>query len=199
MEDDGYQVLAIADWSVAVASAQIFRPDLALVDGLLSGGHGAEVARGLRKSRDLPIIFVTGAHSAEDIHRGFEMGADDYIIKPFDPEELVWRVRAVLRRAGHSVTQIWELGDLVVDEGTQEVTRASQQVRLTTTEFKMLGALIRNRNRVVPKSEIVSEVWGYVAADHVIEVHMSSLRAKLEAHGPRMIQTVRGLGYILRP
>ncbi len=199
LEDDGYKVLAVPDWSIAVASAHTFHPDLALVDGLMAGGHGAEVARGLRQAGDLPIIFVTGADSAEDIHGGFRMGADDYIVKPFDPEELSWRVRAVLRRAGHPVAQIWECGDLVVDEGTQAVTRAGSRVQLTLTEFKMLGILIRNRTRVVPKGQLLGQVWGYGADDHLIEVHMSSLRAKLEAHGARMIQTVRGTGYILSP
>jgi len=200
LEDDGYKVLAVPEWSVAVASAHAFHPDLALVDGLMPGGHGAEVARGLRQAGDLPIIFVTGADSAESIHGAFRMGADDYIVKPFDPEELSWRVRAVLRRAGHPVAQIWECGDLVLDERTQGVTRAGEQVQLTGTEFKMLGILIRNRTRVVPKGQLLGQVWGYCANDdHLIEVHMSSLRAKLEAHGARMIKTVRGTGYILSP
>ena len=199
LEDDGYKVCAVADWSAALAAAQTFRPDLALVDGLMPGGHGGDVARGLRQAGNLPIIFVTGADSPEDIHAGFRMGADDYIVKPFDPEELSWRVRAVLSRAGHPVAQIWECGDLVVDEGTQEVTRGGVAVPLTGTEFKMLGILIRNRTRVVPKGQLLGQVCGYGADDHLIEVHMSSLRAKLEAHGARMIQTVRGTGYVLRP
>jgi DNA-binding response OmpR family regulator len=199
LEDDGYQVYAVDDWSAALTAAQTFRPDLALVDGLMLGGHGAEVARGLRQAGNLPIIFVTGADSPADIHGGFRMGADDYIVKPFDPEELSWRVRAVLRRAGHLVAQIWECGDLVVDEGTQVVTRGGSTVPLTSTEFKMLAILIRNRTRVVPKGQLLGQVCGYGADDHLIEVHMSALRAKLEAHGSRMIQTVRGTGYVLRP
>ena len=199
LTDDGYTVCAVDDWSVAVETAHTFRPDLAMVDGLMHGGHGAEVVRGLRQAGNLPIIFVTGADSAEDIHGGFRMGADDYIVKPFDPEELSWRVRAVLRRAGHAVAQIWECGDLVVDEGTQSVTRAGVPVCLTATEFKMLGVLIRNRTRVVPKGQLLGQVWGYGADDHLIEVHMSSLRAKLEAHGPRIIRTIRSSGYILSP
>lgn len=198
LEDDGYEVRAAADGPAALEIAQTFRPDLALLDGGLPGMSGVEVARRLRQGGDIPIIFVTAADSAEDVHSGFKMGADDYIVKPFDPEELSWRVRAVLRRTGHAVPQVWEHGDLVVDERTQSVTRAGSPIALTATEFKMLGVLVRNRARVVPKGQLLGQVWGYEADDHVLEVHMSSLRRKLEAHGPRMVQTVRGTGYVLR-
>lgn len=199
LEDDGYKVSTVADGTAALEAAASFRPDLALVDGGLPGIDGAEVARRLRQASDLPIIFVTGADSAEDIHGGFRMGADDYILKPFDPEELSWRVRAVLRRSGHAVSQVWECGDLVVDERARSVTRAGSPVALTATELELLGVLVRNRTRVVPKGQLLGQVWGYDADDHLLEVHMSSLRRKLEAHGPRMIQTIRGTGYVLRP
>ena len=159
---------------------------------------GTDTARRLRQDGDFPIIFVTGADSAEDIHAGFRMGADDYILKPFDPEELSWRVRAVLRRSGHAVAQVQEFGDLVVDEEARLVTRAGAPIELTTTEFKVLGMLLRNRSRVVAKAQLVGQIWGYDTDDHVLEVHMSSLRRKLEAHGPRIIQTIRGSGYVLR-
>jgi DNA-binding response OmpR family regulator len=199
LEDDGYKVCAVAEGHAALEAAATFHPDLALVDGGLPGINGVEVARRLRHAGDLPIIFVTGADSAEAIHGGFRMGADDYIVKPFDPEELSWRVRAVLRRSGRSTNQVWECGDLVVEEGTQLVTRAGSPVTLTATEFRVLGVLIRSRTRVVPRGQLLAQVWGYEADDHVLEVHISSLRRKLEEHGPRMIQTVRGTGYVLRP
>lgn len=198
MEDDGYTVGAFADGAAALEAVATFRPDLALVDGGLQGLDGVEVARRLRHDGNLPIIFVTGADSAQDIHAGFRMGADDYILKPFDPEELSWRVRAVLRRSGHVVAQVLEFGDIVVDERALLVTRAGSPVHLTDTEFKVLGVLLRNRSRVVPKRQLVGQVWGYETDDHVLEVHMSSLRRKLEALGPRVIQTVRGTGYVLR-
>ncbi|MDQ1442222.1 MAG: two-component system, OmpR family, response regulator, partial [Acidimicrobiaceae bacterium] len=130
---------------------------------------------------------------------GFKMGADDYIVKPFDPEELSWRVQAVLRRAGHPVSQIWECGDLVVDEGARSVTRAGVPIDLTATEFKILGVLIRKRTQVVVAGQLLGQVWGYDADHHLLEVHVSSLRRKLEVHGSRMIQTVRSTGYVLRP
>ena len=199
LEGDGYEVCAVGDGAAAMEATETFRPDLALLDGGVPGRDGIEVARRLREAGNLPIIFVTGADSAEDIHGAFRLGADDYIRKPFDPEELSWRVRAVLRRSGHTVSQVWECGDLVVDEGTRLVTRAGSPVALTATEFEMLAVLVHNRRRVVPKGQLLTQVWGYEAADHLVEVHMSSLRRKLEAHGPRMIETVRGIGYILRP
>lgn len=198
LENDGYEVHAVGDGVAALEAAASFRPDLALVDGGLPGMSGSDTARRLRQDGDFPIIFVTGADSAEDIHAGFRMGADDYILKPFDPEELSWRVRAVLRRSGHAVAQVQEFGDLLVDEEARLVTRAGAPIELTGTEFKVLGVLLRNRSRVVGKGQLVGQVWGYDTDDHVLEVHMSSLRRKLEAHGPRIIQTVRGSGYVLR-
>jgi two-component system OmpR family response regulator len=198
LDNDGYDVRAVSDGAAALEAAATFRPDLALVDGGLPGMNGSEVARRLRQGGNVPIIFVTGADAAADIHAGFRMGADDYILKPFDPEELSWRVRAVLRRSGHVVAQVLEFGDLVVDEGARLVTRAGTPLHLTDTEFKMLSLLMRNPGRVLPKGQLVGQVWGYDADDHLIEVHMSSLRRKLEAHGPRVIQTVRGTGYVLR-
>ena len=199
LEDSWYKVCAVADGPAALEAAGTFRPDLALVDSGLPGIAGPEVARLLRHGGNLPIIFVTGADSPEDIHRGFRNGADDYILKPFDPEELSWRVRAVLRRSGHAVAQVLECGDLVVEEGAHTVTRAGQRLPLTAIEFKMLAVLVRNRTRVVPKGQLLGEIWRHDADAHLLEVHMSSLRRKLEAHGQRMIHTVRGSGYVLRP
>lgn len=197
LRDDGYDVVGVADGAAALSSAAELRPDLALLDCALPGSNGVEVARRLRQDSNLPIIFVTGADSTEDIREGFRVGADDYIVKPFDSEELSWRVRAVLRRSGHAVAQRWEFGDLVVDEGARSVTRAGAQIALTATEFDMLALLVRNRTRVVPKMQILGR-WGHEADEHVLEVHMSSLRRKLEAHGPRIIHTIRGVGYVLR-
>ena len=199
LEDDGYTVCAVADGPAALDAAQSFKPDLALIDGGLPGIDGAEVLRRLRLQGNLPIIFVTAADAADDIYGGFRMGADDYIVKPFDPQELSWRVRAVLRRSGRAVPERMECGDLVVDESAHSATRAGTPLALTATEFKLLAVLARNRTRLVPKSQLLGQVWGYGGDDHVLDVHMSSLRRKLEAHGPRMIHTIRGTGYVLRP
>jgi two-component system, OmpR family, response regulator len=199
LEDDGYDVLALAEGSAAVVASVTFKPDLALLDSRLPGITGGEVARRLRQTSTLPIIFVTGVDSVEAIRDGFKLGADDYIVKPFDPEELSWRVRAVLRRTGHVVTQVFECGDVIVDEGGLSVTRAGSPVVLTATEVKLLSILVRDCSQVVPHAQLVSQVWGFGVSAHLLAVHMSSLRRKLEAHGPRVIHTVRGSGYIVRP
>ena len=196
---DGYEVHAAHEGLAALRSLGTFRPDLLLLDAGLPDVDGRSIARRIRQSSDVPIVFVTGADSPEEIRAGFRAGADDYVVKPFDPEELSWRVRAVLRRSGRTVSEVFEIGDLLVDDASRTVTRAGAQISLTVIEFKLLGVLIRNRQRVVSKSQLLWEVWGYEGSEHVVEVHMSSLRRKLEAHGPRLIHTVRGVGYILRP
>lgn len=126
-------------------------------------------------------------------------------LQPDDsPQGLIARADAALYRqrqlqSGHAVVQVWECGDLVLDEGTHCVTRAGSPIALTATEFNILTLLMRNRNLLVPKAQLLPEVWGYEADDHVLAVHISSLRRKLEAHGPPMVHTIRGSGYILRP
>lgn len=130
------------------------------------------------------------------------MGGDDYVVKPFDDEELSSRVRAVLRRTGHEVPEVWNVDGLVVDSGARSVTRGGAPVALTALEFDLLEVLLRRRAHVVSKQELLRRVWGYDGVDrddHLVEVHVSSLRSKLEARGSRLIQTVRGAGYILRP
>ncbi|HEX2699176.1 MAG TPA: response regulator transcription factor [Acidimicrobiales bacterium] len=199
LENDGYRICAVGDGRAALDAVDDFRPHLALIDCHLPGIDGSEVARRLRQTSDLPIIFVTAADAAEDVHGAFRMGADDYIVKPFDPEELSWRVRAVLRRSGRAVAQVWECGDLVVNELAQSVTRAGEPIALTATEFKLVAVLVRNRTRVVPRRQLLAQVWGYDADDHVLEVHMSSLRRKIDALGARMIHTIRATGYVMRP
>ena len=198
LRGDGYEVHAADEGLAALRSLGTFRPDLLLLDAGLPDVDGRSIARRIRQSSDVPIVFVTGADSPEEIRAGFRAGADDYVVKPFDPEELSWRVKAVLRRSGRPVNEMFEVADLLVDEASHSVTRGSASIPLTVLEFKLLGVLVRNRQRVVPKSQLLGEVWGYGGSDHVVEVHMSSLRRKLEAHGPRLIHTVRGVGYILR-
>lgn len=200
LEGDGYQVVAVDNGLAALEAAERFRPDAALIDGGLPDIQGREVARRLRQSSDLPIMFVSAADAVEDRREGFAVGGDDYVVKPFDAEELSGRVRAILRRSGHAVAQVWELGDLVVDEPAHRVTRAGAEVRLTPIEFKLLVTLMRRRNRVVPKAQLLSEVWGFQDQDdNVVEVRIGALRRKLEAHGPPIIHTIRGSGYVLRP
>jgi two-component system, OmpR family, response regulator len=195
---DGFNVTAFADCPdprVILAAA----PDLAVLDVLLPGGDGFELARALRAARDLPIVFLTARDAVEDRLGGFELGADDYLVKPFALEELLARVRAVLRRTGRLGAAI-EAGNIVVDEQTGQATRAGSALELTPTELRLLAYLVRHRGVVLSKHQLLTQVWGYDAYDpNVVEVHVSALRRKLEAHGPRVLETIRGLGYRLDP
>jgi DNA-binding response OmpR family regulator len=200
--DDGYDVRAVEDGEDALVATKEFRPDLVLLDGELPGVDGWSVARRLRQVSDLPIVFVTGSDSRERVRAGFDAGGDDYVLKPFDPEELSSRVKAILRRSGHAVPQVWEVDGLVVDSGARTATVNGVPVALTSLEFDLLEVLLRSRSQVVGKQRLLQRVWGYDWAerdDHLVEVHVSSLRKKLETHGGRVIHTVRGAGYILRP
>jgi len=193
-----YDVVAVADGASAVDASLRFRPDVALLDSGLPGMDGREVARRLRERSDLGIIFVTGADTAEDVRSGFDAGGDDYVTKPFDNDELLLRVRAILRRspAGPGLTRI---GELVIDEGAGRVTHRGDAVPLTPTELKLLAVLVRARGRVVPKSLLLADVWGYGYDDHLVEVHVNRLRAKLARVDLHPIRSVRGMGYIFEP
>jgi two-component system OmpR family response regulator len=174
-------------------------PDLAVLDVRLPGGDGFELAGRLRAARDLPIIFLTARDGVDDRLRGFDLGADDYLVKPFALEELLARIRAVLRRSGRLGAAI-EAGDVMVDERAGLATRSGQPLELTPTELRLLAYLVRQRGLVLSKPQLLTQVWGYEAYDpNVVEVHVSALRRKLEAHGPRIVDTVRGIGYRLSP
>lgn len=174
-------------------------PDLAVLDVLLPGGDGFELARRLRMARDLPIVFLTARDTVEDRLDGFQLGADDYLVKPFALEELLARVRAVLRRTGRLGAAI-EAGEVVVDEQAGLATRAGLPLELTPTELRLLAYFVRQRGLVLSKHQLLTQVWGYDAYDpNVVEVHVSALRHKLEEHGPRILHTIRGLGYRLDP
>ena len=198
LEREGLAVSAFADYpgpDVILAGA----PDLAVLDVMLPGGDGLELARGLRARRDLPIIFLTARDAVEDRLAGFKLGADDYLVKPFALEELLARVRAVLRRSGRLGAPL-EAGEVLIDEQAGLASRRGHDLALTPTELRLLAFLVRHRGMVLSKHQLLTQVWGYDAYDpNVVEVHVSALRRKLELHGPRIIETVRGLGYRLAP
>lgn len=172
-------------------------PDLVILDVLLPSGDGFELARELRAARDLPLVFLTARDAVEDRLDGFGLGADDYLVKPFALEELLARVRAVLRRTGRLGAAI-EAGDVVIDEQAGMAARAGSPLDLTPTELRLLAYFVRQRGLVLSKHQLLTQVWGYEAYDpNVVEVHVSALRRKLEEHGPRVLRTVRGLGYRL--
>ena len=197
---EGYEVRAEPDGTALERVAEEFRPDLALLDVRLPAGpDGYFMAKILRRSSDLPVLMLTAADAVEDRLAGFDAGADDYLIKPFSMAELLARVQALLRRSGRMTSGSRQVGDLVIDDAAHTVVRGGVQLDLPRTEYDLLKALTENVGRVLSKTQLLSIVWGFDAYDtNLVEVHMSALRRKLEAHGPRLIQTVRGAGYVLR-
>lgn len=200
LEDEDCEVLALGDGDEVDEAVRTFRPDLAILDvGLPNQLDGHAVARRLRAISDVPFMFVTAAAQIEDLLAGFDVGADDYVTKPFVMSELIARVRAVLRRADWLSRSVWTVGDIVIDEDAHTVVVRGSVVDLTAIEFSLLFALARRPGRVISKVQLLTEVWGF---DHyalnLVEVHMSALRHKIEAHSPRVVHTVRNVGYVLR-
>ncbi|KAA1429711.1 response regulator transcription factor [Mycolicibacter arupensis] len=174
-----------------------FRPDLVVLDVMLPGRDGFALIDVVRDYGDTGIILLTARDALDDRLRGLNSGADDYVVKPFELAELLSRVAAVLRRRGRVPSAI-QVGDLVVDMDAGMVSRSGVVLELTGTELKLLNYLAEQRGRTVSKDRILAAVWGYDAYDaNLVEVYVSGLRRKLEAHGPRMLHTVRGIGYRL--
>jgi two-component system OmpR family response regulator len=195
----GYLVQAERDGSSLEAITESFRPDIALLDVMLPGRSGFDLARELRNRSDLPILFLTARDAVSSRLAGFSAGADDYVIKPVAVEELLARLRALLRRSGRLEADVLEVGDLILDEPARVVRRGDTALELTPIEFQLLGFLMRNRGVVLSRLQIMSQVWGYEEHDpNLVPVHMGNLRRKLEASGPRLIHTIRGHGYVLR-
>lgn len=201
LRERGLWVHAAADGRDPDALLAEARPDLALLDVMLPGQNGFQIARRLREHGDTPVIFLTARDDPASRLRGFDEGADDYVVKPFLLEELVARVMALLRRTGRMAGGAIQVDDLLVDEGAGIAVRAGRAVELTATEFRLLVQLARGRGRVISKTQLLTQVWGYDQFDpNLVEVHVSSLRRKTEAGGMhRLIHTVRGMGYALRP
>jgi two-component system, OmpR family, response regulator len=197
---EGYEVETAADGRAGLAAFDAFRPDLAILDVRLPRGpDGLELATQLRARGDAPVLFLSALGEVEDRIAGLEAGGDDYLTKPFSTNELLLRVQALLRRAGRLEARAWQVGDLVVDEAARTAARAGVEVELTRTEFDLLVALGRNVGTVVSKARLLALVWGFETYDeNLVEVHISALRRKLEAAGPRLVHTVRGVGYVLR-
>ena len=200
LREEGYVVDVALEGEQATMLAHVYEYDLMVLDVMLPKKTGLQLATELRREgRATPILMLTARDTTEDVVRGLDAGADDYLTKPFAMAELLVRVRALLRRAGRLTSGVLQVGDLIVDEGGRTVVRGDEPVDLTRTEFDLLLNLARTPGRVMSKSQLLSAVWGFDAYDHnLVEVHMSSLRRKLEAHGPRLVQTVRGAGYVLR-
>lgn len=186
----------------ALAKVESFRPDLLLLDVMLPDLDGFEVQRRLPDGPErLPVVFLTARRETEDRVRGLTIGADDYVTKPFSLEEVIARVRAVLRRTnGTGTARRLRYADLELDEDLHEVRRAGEVVDLTPTEFNLLRYLLANAGRVLSKPQILDHVWHYdFGGDaNVVETYISYLRKKIDVIGEPLIQTVRGVGYSLR-
>jgi two-component system OmpR family response regulator len=200
---EGFQIETAADGRGAMAAATDFRPHLIVLDIMLPDFDGFEVARRLSaQGQRIPILFLTAKDTTEDKVRGLTLGGDDYVTKPFSIEELVARVRAILRRAGADGGGSSRLtfADLELDEDTHEVWRAGTPIELTATEFKLLRYLLLNPRRVLTKDQILDHVWQYDFGGNanVVETYVSYLRRKLDPLGAPLIHTVRGVGYSLR-
>jgi two-component system OmpR family response regulator len=205
LRHEGWDVAAAHNGVEAVRLAGQFRPDVIVLDIMLPDFDGLEVLRRVRAQQaHVPVLFLTARDSVEDRVSGLTAGGDDYVTKPFSLEEVVARLRALLRRAATDVSEdrnILQVGDLVLDEDSHEVFRAQTAVALTATEFELLRYLMRNPRRVLSKAQILDRVWNYDFGGqaNVVELYISYLRKKIESGHAPMIHTVRGAGYVLKP
>jgi DNA-binding response OmpR family regulator len=198
---EGYEVKLAADGEAALQASGNFVPDLVILDLGLPRMDGIEVARRLRDGDDVPILILTARDAVEARVEGLDSGADDYLVKPFERQELLARIRALLRRRPPRGSASVVVGDLSLNPDTHEVRRGERDVELTQREFELLEYLMRNERIVVPRQRLLEEVWGYdpFATTNTIEVFVSNLRRKLESGGePRLLHTIRGAGYVLR-
>lgn len=199
---EGYEVRCARDGESALSDGRTFSPDLVILDlGLPGAVDGIEVARKMRSQSDTPILILTARDALESRVEGLDSGADDYLVKPFERQELLARMRALLRRRPPRGTAALRVGDLVLNPDTHEVRRGEREIDLTQREFELLEYLMRNERIVISRQRLLDEVWGYepFSITNTIEVFISNLRRKLEAEGePRLLHTIRGAGYVLR-
>lgn len=206
LRKDGFQTLAAADGMEAVRLAREEKPDLIILDVMLPVIDGFEVCRILRKEMSVPILMLTARKEEVDRVVGLELGADDYVTKPFSPRELVARVKAILRRSGKRAEQegeeVLNAGELEVDLARRKVTVGTRVVDLTYTQFELLKHLMSNPGRVFSRESLVDRIWGYSYYGDVrtVDVHIRHLREKIEREpgSPQFIETVRGVGYRFR-
>jgi two-component system, OmpR family, response regulator MprA len=198
---EGYQVEVAPDGQIALSRARERMPDLAILDVMLPGIDGIEVTRRLRAEGDVPILMLTARDGTADRVKGLDSGADDYLVKPFAYEELLARVRALLRRRAPRTRRTLRFADVVMDIGTHEARRADEVIPLTAKEFDLLQHFLRNPQQVLRREQLLDAVWGFDfgASSNVVDVYVGYLRQKMETGGrPRLLQTVRGVGYVLR-
>jgi len=197
---EGFSVFAAHTGPEAVQAAAAHKPDIIILDIMLPGFDGIEVTRHIRRVHDTAIIMLTAKDEIDDRVAGLDVGADDYVTKPFAFKELMARVRAVLRRRGNNIGDILTFGGITLDRGTRVVTCDGQPIELTPREFDLLELFLLHPRQVLTRDIILSRVWGYdyFGDDNIIEVYIRHLREKLHDNPPQLLQTVRGIGYSLR-
>src|SRR3954468_15211195 len=201
LRHEGYQVRTAGDGVEALDAAAEFIPDLVVLDLGLPRLDGIEVCRQLRADGGVPILILTARTETDDRVNGLDSGADDYLVKPFERQEFLARIRALLRRRPPRGSASLSVGDLTLNPDTREVRRGEREIELTNREFELLEFLMRNERLVVSRERLLDEVWGYdpTAATNTIDVFISNLRRKLEAGGEsRLLHTKRGAGYVIK-
>ena len=201
LDKEGYDVRVAGDGESAIDEAGVFEPDAVVLDLGLPRLDGVDVCRRLREDGDVPILILTARDALESRVEGLDSGADDYLVKPFERDELLARLRALLRRRPPRGSAYLVVGDLRLNPDSREVTRGDRDVELTAREFELLEHLMRNARIVVSRQALLDEVWGYhpFAETNTVDVFISNLRRKLEADGEeRVLHTVRGAGYVVR-
>jgi two-component system, OmpR family, response regulator len=202
---EGWNIATAGDGAAALEAARSQRPDVVVLDVMLPDMSGLEVLRKLREeSPQLPVLLLTAKDALEDRIAGLTAGGDDYVTKPFSLEEVVLRLRALLRRTGVTTEDSGAqlvVGDLVLNEDSHEVTRAGEPISLTSTEFELLRFMMRNSKRVLSKAQILDRVWSYDfgGRSNIVELYISYLRKKIDNGREPMIHTLRGAGYVLKP
>ncbi|MFM8154560.1 MAG: MtrAB system response regulator MtrA [Actinomycetes bacterium] len=203
LRGEGFEPVFCADGAQAVQAFRDSRPDIVLLDLMLPGMDGIDICRAIRQDSGVPIVMLTARGDTVDVVVGLEAGADDYIVKPFKPKELVARIRARVRRHDDSVSSTLAIGDLLIDVNAHTVTRAGLPLALTPLEFDLLVCLAKKPGQVFTREVLLQEVWGYrhAADTRLVNVHVQRLRAKIEddPDQPEVVLTVRGVGYKAGP
>ena len=198
---EGYQVETALDGETGLAMAREHHPDLVILDLMLPGIDGLEVCQRLRGSSNVPILMLTAKDTIQDRVSGLDAGADDYLVKPFELDEVLARVRALLRRTQTERVQVLSFNDLSLDTSTRQATRNNRTISLTAKEYDLLELFLRHPRQVLTREMIFDRVWGYDfgGESNVLDVYIRYLRQKLEGEGEaRLIHTVRGVGYVMR-
>ena len=203
LRGEGFDTAVVAEGNRALPALRELRPDLVLLDLMLPGINGIDVCKAIRAESGVPIVMLTAKSDTVDIVLGLESGADDYVVKPFKPKELVARVRARLRRTDSEPAEMLSIGDLTIDVPGHEVTRDGVAIQLTPLEFDLLVALARKPRQVFTREVLLEQVWGYrhAADTRLVNVHVQRLRSKVETdpEHPEVVLTVRGVGYKAGP